>query len=60
VFISVATTHLVLVLAKLGVALLSLVRIVGYVAFSRAVAAFAHVTTHATVSRDLIPMRLLA
>jgi hypothetical protein len=56
----VATTHLVLVLAKLGVALLSLVRIAGYVAFSRAVAAFAHVTTHATVSRDLIPMRLLA
>jgi succinate-acetate transporter protein len=58
VFISATTTHLLIVLAKLGVALSSLVRIAGHGAITRAVAAwyvaFAHITD-ATLGRDLIP-----
>jgi succinate-acetate transporter protein len=63
VFISVITTYLVLVLAKLGVALSSLARIAGYVADTGVVAAwnvaFAHVSS-ATLGRDLIPAWPLA
>jgi succinate-acetate transporter protein len=63
VFISLATTYLLLVLAKLGVALAPPVRIAGYVAITCAVAAwhvaFPHVI-NATFGRDLIPTRLLA
>jgi succinate-acetate transporter protein len=63
VFISPAATHLLVVLAKLGVALSSLIRIAGHVAITGVVAvwyvAFAHVT-NATFGRDLIPTRLLA
>jgi succinate-acetate transporter protein len=59
VFISLATTHLLVVPAKLRVALSSLVRIAGYVAIAGVVAAwyvaFAHVT-NAAFGRDLIPM----
>lgn len=62
-FISLATTYLVIVLAKLGVAWSSLVRIAGYVAIPSAVAswyaAFAHVP-NATFGRDIIPMWQLA
>jgi len=57
VFICATTTHLLLVLAKLGVALSSLVRIAGHVVITRAVAAcyvaFAH-RTDATLGRDLV------
>jgi succinate-acetate transporter protein len=59
VFISLATTYLLLVLAKLEVALSSSVRIAGAVAITGAVAgwyvAFAHVT-NATFGRDLISL----
>ena len=58
-FISLATTHLLVVLAKLAVALSSLIRIAGYAAITGVVAAwygaFADVT-NATFGRDLIPM----
>jgi hypothetical protein len=63
VFICLATTYLLVVLAKLGVALSPPVRIAGHVAIACAVAAwyvaFAHVT-NATFGRDLITTRLLA
>jgi succinate-acetate transporter protein len=63
VFISLSTTHLLVVLAKLGVALSSLIRIAGYVAVTCAVAgwdaAFARVT-NATFGRDLVPKGPLA